>query len=416
MTTEALPLVGSAVTVPWGCWDPDTTLELSFPRRFMIQVNGMRDGRQLSVSTLASAVREPLDSKPLRELAAAARTVAIAVDDITRPTPTAEILPILLSELDGIAPENIKILVALGAHRPMVRAELERKLGAAIVDAFDIEQHHPYENLVDLGRSSRGTPIFLNRSFCEADLKIALGGVMPHPYMGFGGGAKLVVPGLAGIDTLQANHQPAVTGISGGLGNPDVDARRDVEEIALKAGLAFSCNVVVNSRRQVAGLVSGHPVSAHRAAARLATELYATTVQGAPYDVVCLNAYPKDGELLQVGNALNCYRSSRQPLLKPGGTLVITACCQLGRGYHSLHGPGMRLHRTPTVKPFLEGREVVVFSPHLNDRDFRVSFAAEYRLFTTWAALSAHLEAKHHGSVSVGVFPTAPLQICTSVS
>ena len=83
-----------------------------------------------------------------------------------------------------------------------------------------------------------------------------------------------------------------------------------------------------------------------------------------------------------------------QPLLKPDGTLVITACCQLGRGYHSLHGPGMRLHRTPAVKPFLEGREVVVFSPHLNDRDFRVSFAAEYRLFTTWEALSAHLQAK----------------------
>ena len=411
MTIAPLSLVGKAVTVPWGCWDPDTTLELSFPQRFTVQVNGMRDGRRLSAPALANAVRQPLDSRPLRELAAATRTVAIAVDDITRPTPIAEVLPILLSELEGIAPQNIKILVALGAHRPMVRAELERKLGAAIVDEFDIEQHHPYENLVDLGRSSRGTPIRLNRSFCEADVKIALGGVMPHPYMGFGGGAKLVVPGLAGIETLQANHQPAVTGISGGLANPDVDARRDVEEIALKAGLDFSCNVVVNSRREVAGLVSGHPVSAHRAAARLATDLYATTAPGAPYDVVCLNAYPKDGELLQVGNALNCYRTSRQPLLKRDGTLVITACCQLGRGYHSLHGPGMRLHRTPAVKPFLEGREVVVFSPHLNDRDFRVSFAAEYRLFTTWQSLSAHLQAKHPGAVSVGVFPTAPLQI-----
>jgi hypothetical protein len=71
----------------------------------------------------------------------------------------------------------------------------------------------------------------------------------------------------------------------------------------------------------------------------------------------------------------------------------------------------MRLHRTPGVKPLLEGREVVVFSPHLNDRDFHVSFAAEYRLFTSWPSLSAHLQAKHPGAVSVGVFPTAPLQI-----
>ena len=220
-----------------------------------------------------------------------------------------------------------------------------------------------------------------------------------------------MVPGLAGIDTLQANHQPAVTGISGGLANPDVDARRDVEEIALKAGLDFSCNVVVNSRREIAGLFCGHPVSAHRAAARFATDIYATAAPGAPYDVVCLNAYPKDGELLQVGNALNCYRTSSAPLLKRDGTLVITACCQLGRGYHSLHGPGMRLHRAPTAKPYLDGREVVFFSPHLNERDFRVSFAPEYRLFTSWEALGAYLDAKHHDPVSIGVFPTAPLQI-----
>ena len=297
------------------------------------------------------------------------------MDDITRPTPTHVVLPLLLSELDGIALENITILVALGAHRPMVRVELERKLGAAILDELDVEQHHPYENLVDLGASSRGTPIRLNRRYCEADLKISVGAVMPHPYMGFGGGAKVVVPGLAGIDTLQANHQPAVTGISGGLANPDVEARHDVEEIALRTGLAFSCNVVVNGDRQIAGLCCGHPVSAHRAAVGLATDVYATATPGAPYDIVCLNAYPKDGELLQIGNALNCYRTARGPLLKPDGTVVITACCQLGRGYRSLHGRGMRLHREPSPKGYLAGREVVVYSPYLSDRDFRVSFA-----------------------------------------
>ncbi len=98
-------------------------------------------------------------------------------------------------------------------------------------------------------------------------------------------------------------------------------------------------------------------------------------------------------------------------MLKPDGTVVITACCQLGRGYHSLHGRGMRLHREPSAKGYLAGREVVVFSPHLSERDFRVSFAPEYRLFTSWDALVAHLEAKHAGRASVAVFPTAPLQI-----
>ena len=386
-------------------------LELPLPSRFSVQVNGMRDGARLSAAALAEAVRMPFDSEPLHKLAAGARTAVIAVDDITRPTPAATVLPLILSELERIPSENIRILMALGAHRPMVRAELEKKLGAVILDEFDVEQHHPYENLIDLGKSSRGTPIQLNRSFFEADLKVALGGVMPHPYMGFSGGAKMVVPGLAGIDTLQANHQAALTGISGGLVNPDVDARRDIEEIALKAGLNFSCNVVVNSRREIAGLFCGHPVSAHRAATTFATDIYATAVPDAPYDVVCLNAYPKDGELLQVGNAFNCYRTSNGLLLKSDGTLVVTACCQLGRGYHSLHGRGMRLHKAPAAKRYLQGREIAFFSPHLNERDFRVSFAPEYRLFTSWEQLSSHLDAKHRGAVSVGVFPTAPLQI-----
>jgi lactate racemase len=408
--TRAASVVAAA-NVPWGCWDPESTFDLPFPSRFPVQVNGIRDAKALAPAALADAMRQPIDSKPLRELAAGARTAVIAVDDITRPTPVHAVLPLLLAELSSLPTENIRILVALGAHRPMVRVELERKLGAAIVDELDIEQHHPYENLVSLGTSSRGTPVWLNRHYCEADLKITVGGVMPHPYMGFGGGAKLVVPGLAGIETLQANHQPAVTGISGGLANPDVEARREVEEIALQSGLAFSCNVVINAQRQIAGLYCGHPVSAHRAAVGFAREVYATATPGAPYDIVCLNAWPKDGELLQIGNALNCYRTARGPLLTPEGTVVITACCQLGRGYHSLHGPGMRLHREPSAKGYLAGREVLVFSPHLNARDFRVSFAPEYRLFTSWDALASHLDARYAGPAPVGVFPTAPLQI-----
>ena len=122
---------------------------------------------------------------------------------------------------------------------------------------------------------------------------------MPHPYMGFSGGAKLVVPGLAGIETLRSNHLPAVTGISGGLGDPEVDARKDIEEIGLRVGLNFTCNVVVNSRRDIAGLFCGHPVISHRAAARFCQNVYATSVHNCPYDVLLLNAYPKDTELLQ---------------------------------------------------------------------------------------------------------------------
>jgi lactate racemase len=410
VTIAPSPSTAKAV-VPWACWYGDTSFDLEFPPRFMVDLLEMRDAPGLTSAAIRAAVAQPIGGSPLRDLAAGTRSAVIAVDDISRPTPAAAILPFVLDELTSIPRDRITILIALGAHRPMVREELERKLGAGILREYDVQQHHPYENLVDCGRSSRGTLVRLNRTFCETDLRVAVGGVVPHPYMGFGGGAKIVVPGLAGIETLQANHQPAVTGITGGLCDPEVEARKDIEEIALNAGLAFSCNVVVNSRRNVAGLFCGHPVEAHRQAARFCREIYHTSVANPPYDVLCLNSYPKDTELLQAGNAMNVFGTARRPLLTPGGTVVVTTCCSTGRGYHSLHGQGMRLYRTPAEKPFLDGREVVVFSPNLNRRDFEISFAKAYRFFDSWRELSQYLDNKHRGVATVGVFPVAPLQI-----
>jgi len=410
----------SVIYVPWASWYEDCEMALRFPDRFSVHLLSMRDAPGLNERATVRALAAPIGTRRLRELARGARSAVIAVDDISRPTPAAHVLPAVLEEMADISIERTTVLVALGAHRPMVREELEKKIGVDVMRRCDVQQHHPYENLVDMGRSSRGTPIRLNRRFCEADLRVGISGVMPHPYMGFSGGAKIVVPGLAGIETLQANHQPAVTGITGGLCDPEVEARREIEEIALSAGLAFTCNVVVNSRREIAGLFCGHPVESHRAAARFCREIYDTPVADAPYDIVCLNAYPKDTELLQAGNALNVFRSAAaserltaegRALLKPQGTVVVTTSCATGRGYHSLHGPGGRLYRQPVAKPFLDGREIVVFSPNLSQRDFEVSFAKEYRFFDSWPVLADYLAAKHRGPAKVGVFPLAPVQI-----
>jgi lactate racemase len=401
----------AAASVPWGCWYGDGVLDLDFPPSYDVEVNGIREAAALSAPEIEAAVAGAIESPRLREIAHGAGSAVVAVDDISRPTPAAALLPAVLDELSSIPDHRITILIALGAHRPMIRPELERKLGLDVLGRFNVEQHHPYEHLVDLGKSRRGTPVRINRTFYEADLKVTLGCVLPHPYMGFGGGAKMVVPGVAGIETLQANHQPAVTGLTGGLCDAEAEARHDIEEIALGVGLRFSCNAVVNARREAAGFFCGHPVAAHRAAARFCRELYTTSAPGAPYDVVLLNAYPKDTELLQAGNTMNCYRSARRPLAKEGGTIVITAACSTGRGYHSLHGKDMRLYRSPGAKPFLQGREVLLFSPHLNRRDFEVSFWRDYRFAATWPEVVRHLEEKHGRRATIGLFPLAPLQI-----
>lgn len=105
------------------------------------------------------------------------------------------------------------------------------------------------------------------------------------------------------------------------------------------------------------------------------------------------------------------YRSGSCPLVRPSGTVLITTRCSSGRGYHSLHGKDMRLYRAPGEKLYLDGREIVVFSPNLSVRDFEVSFWKGYRFFSSWPELATYLDGKHGGPATVGVFPMAPLRI-----
>jgi hypothetical protein len=182
-----------------------------------------------------------------------------------------------------------------------------------------------------------------------------VGSVLPHPYAGFGGGAKIVLPGVSGIDTLEVNHRPVVTGARPGLNDVETNtARAQMEEIALQVGLEAVVHVVTDARRRTVGVRFGHPVAARRAAVDLARCVYATRPPPELTDVVVLNACPKDGELLQVGNAFNVLRSSPVPVVRPGGVIVVTAACPLGRGWHPLHGPigyHVELGNLSTVAP-----------------------------------------------------------------
>ena len=237
-----------------------------------------------------------------------------------------------------------------------------KKLGAEVLRNHDVLNHHPYENLVHLGESKSGIPIWINRDFVESDLKIAVGSVVPHPYAGFGGGAKIVLPGVSGIETLEANHRPAVTGLSGRLLDVDTNsARKEMEEIALRVGLEAVVNVVTDMRRRTIGVFYGHPVEAHRAAVALARQAYTTPQPPWIPDAVILNCYPKDTELLQAGNAFNVLRSCPSIPLRDDGMVVVTSACSMGRGHHSLHGRAMRLYRKPVKREYLDGRTVVFF-------------------------------------------------------
>jgi len=151
---------------------------------------------KLNEESFRKAIRNPIGTPPIRELARNKKSVVILFDDLSRPTKAAEIVPFVLEELaaGGVEEKNIQFICALGAHGAMTAIEFTKKLGADILARFNVYNHNTYENCTYIGKTTRGTPVSLNTEFLNADLKIGIGSIVPHQSAGFGGGAKIILP------------------------------------------------------------------------------------------------------------------------------------------------------------------------------------------------------------------------------
>jgi len=249
----------------------------------------------------------------------------------------------------------------------------------------------------------------------DADVKIGVGCILPHAYAGFSGGGKIVLPGISGIQTLEANHQPAIKGLKGGLGSVDGnEVREDIEEIALKVGLNFIINVVVNSRREIAGVFAGDVIKAHRRGAKFACKLYSAEVRYR-FDVGVFNAYPKDTELTQASNALNTYLSTKSKIVKKDGIIVIITASPEGEGFHSLEGHRMRLFeyadKVPFVQEAIEDRTICLFSPYLTSQEVYKYYSSSVLFFNEWSKLIENLKERYSHRCNVAIFPCASIQL-----
>jgi nickel-dependent lactate racemase len=369
----------------------------------------MQDAPSLTDDEIRERLETPISSSPLRVLAQNRSNAVIVVEDNTRPAPLYRLLPYVLKELEagGISREHIRILVGSASHRPITRLDAVKKLGREIVETVEVRNHHPYENLVSLGTSARGTPILLNRDFVEADLKVAIGTIVPHEDAGFGGGAKVVGIGLAGVETLAVIHGRTVAEGPVGLGRLQGNfCRGDFEEIALRAGLEMTINVVINSQRDIAGVFAGHPVKAYQEAVALARRVYATVLPR-NVDIGVFNAYPKDTELMLGFNALNPGYGIGEQLIRPEGTVVVTMAAPEGYGYHSIN-----MRQQFAYGPELAWqRRLVVYSPNLTEGDIERFCPRGTLLCKDWPSLIQMLEGLHPGQARVIVLPCGALQL-----
>jgi nickel-dependent lactate racemase len=404
-------LTPPSVALPWGAWYADTTRAFPVPAHWSVNVLRMADAPPLSDLALEAALDAPAGAPALSDVARGARTAAIAVDDLTRPTRAEALVTALLRRLNtaGIDDQNIAVVIASGAHREASARDITLKLGSAVVGRVRVEGHAPHRDLVDTGVRLGGVPVRINRTFAEADVRIGVGAVLPHPFAGFGGGGKIVIPGLADLDVLARTHKYALMGLSGNTGLEGNRFRADMEQAVRTIGLHWTLNVVVNGARDTAHVVGGDMVEAHRAAAQLASVVGRTAVPSALLDALVVNAYPKDGELLQIESALVALRGDALSWLRPGAPIVLTAACSEGCGTHHLFGPGGRLFRPPMPRRSLGDHPLVIFAEGQSRDDAHKVFWDGYRFASIWEEV-VKVIGETSAAPRVGILPCGPLQ------
>lgn len=314
-----------------------TGLEIELPDDRVVRVLSYKDAPPLADASAAlqQLLTAPIGAPPLAELAQGKRSACLLICDITRPVPNELILRPALEILEaaGIPRANILILVATGLHRPNVGDELVEMVGPEIAANYRIENHYG-EKLADhvyLGESPRGVPIWIDRRYVEADLKLAIGLIEPHFMAGFSGGRKLICPGIAALETIQRWHSPpflehpnATSGVLSG--NP---VHEENTWIARKAGCDFIINVVIDALRRPLHFVAGEMEKAFLAGVEFVRGVVRDTLPE-PVDIVVTSSagYPLDTTFYQSVKGM----VGALPLVKPGGTIVIAASLSQGIG------------------------------------------------------------------------------------
>jgi nickel-dependent lactate racemase len=401
------------IKVPQLLWYGNTEAELAFPNSWTIFYCPMKGGdrKKLKLKEMEKAFLNPIGSKPIHELAKGKKEVALLFDDMARPTPVFEIIPFVLRELEkaGVADKQIRFIAALGAHGAHTANDFCKKLGQEILDRFPIYNHHPFDYCTYLGKTSKGTPVSINREVMACDLKIGMGCIVPHSFSGFGGGGKIILPGVAHIDSIAYNHglvrdYPECIGVGKIEGNIP---RLDIEEATKMSGLDVKIDAILNLRGEITGLFIGDPILEHHEGMKLAKEVYAT-VPAKNVDIAVVNAYSKPNEC-----AIAPFVGI--PSLKQGGgDLVIIANEPAGQVVHYLFGEfgrcgegGLKLPQPLPTKV----RRFIVLSP-FKDSVGACFFGKIPSILwaKTWEEVVDLLKAGWGNKANVAVYPDGTAQ------
>jgi lactate racemase len=311
-------------------WYGDMPLQLTFPPHWKVAVLWPDTPPPVSERDIADALARPVNQARISELGRGRLRPVVIVDDLTRPTPAAHVMPFVLRELEqaGIPAEVVTVVMATGTHGAPPRGAMAKKIGSEASARCRLVVHDDRADLVRLGRTSAGTPVLINRLVAQSDLVIGIGGIYPQHSTGFGGGSKLAV-GVLGRRSIAALHY-GHSSMEGSY-NIDNDFRRDLDEIAKLAGLHTMVSLHVNARREIVRVVSGDHYRYYRDAVAFSRDRYAAPPPGAA-NVVVSNAYPIDVSLTFMRS------KGIIPLVHaaPRASRVLVSACPEGAGHHGL--------------------------------------------------------------------------------
>jgi len=402
-------------------WFGNEPCEIELPDNWDITVHGIKGDNMpaLTKEQIREKINKPYGMPTIRELAKGKEEVAIIFDDISRGTPTQIMAEVVLEELHGagIKKENIRFICALGTHGAHSRVEFVAKLGADIVRDYMVFNHNSYENNVEIGVTKRGFPVKINAEFMKCDLKIGLGAIVPHPFNGFGGGGKMLFPGLGDITTVHQNHKTAVDAISAMGSNPLVltgklendGMRTEIEEMTRMVGEFFKIDAIYNTRLEVVDIFAGDPVEEYYAGVEVAKELYKTE-KVVEKDIVIANANAKTNE-----SAIALFFGAMGVKTTGGGDLVLVNHSTIGQAPHYLMGAfgkmtgGRMWSNVAREMPHLD--RIIFYTPY---PDLASStWFGEYKKIVnahSWEEVMKLLRERHGDNASVSILEDATIQ------
>ena len=401
--------------VPSLAWYGQKELRLDFPEDWKISFLPMKgySMRPLTDAEIKMALEHPIGTRRLAKLAQGKREVAIVVDDMTRATKAYQIIPHLLDELKtaGIPDEHIRFIIAAGLHAAWYRDDFAKKIGEEFVERYPVYNHNPFGNYEKVGITTRGIAVEVNAEYLSCDLRIGIGSVVPHGDAGFGGGAKIILPGISSyysayhMHLSSQEHHAEMEGAGPHWGSLKGNRiREDIDEAGKIAGMNMKIDVLLNGFGDTAKVFAGDLQQEFTSAIACARQHYFTPDMPDSFDVLIANTYAK-------ANEASLALSNWKHRMKKESVMVIIAQAPEGQVTHYLFGKFGKRQSAPCYASEKTGfKKLIIFSEYKTPDPLLPIAESEEIWLKNWDDVVNELKSMFDHAPTVALLPNSEIQ------